>query len=78
MILGLILVLKINPGLTTIIGNKGSGKSALADLIGYIGGTDNNSSFSFLSKDRFCKEDKLFNLDYCGKMTWFDNEKIRC
>ncbi|WP_346677243.1 AAA family ATPase [Erysipelatoclostridium sp. An173] len=68
--------LKINPGLTTIIGNKGSGKSALADLIGYIGGTDNNSSFSFLSKDRFCKEDKLFNLDYCGKMTWFDNEKL--
>lgn len=68
--------LKMNPGLTTIIGNKGSGKSALADLIGYIGGTDNNSSFSFLSKDRFCKEDKLFNLDYCGKMTWFDNEKL--
>lgn len=68
--------LQLNPGLTTIIGNKGSGKSALADLIGYIGGTDNYASFSFLSKDRFCKEDKRFNLDYTGKLSWYDNEKI--
>lgn len=69
--------LKLNPGLTTIIGNKGSGKSALADFIGYVGGTDNYASFSFLSKDRFCKEDKRFNLDYTGKLSWLDNEEIK-
>lgn len=39
----------INVGITTIIGNKGSGKSALADLIGYIGQTDNSDNFTFLS-----------------------------
>ena len=39
----------INPELTVIIGNKGSGKSALADIIGLLGETRNEEHFSFLS-----------------------------
>ncbi|WP_281627620.1 TrlF family AAA-like ATPase [Traorella massiliensis] len=67
--------MSINSGLTTIIGNKGSGKSALADIIGYIGKSSNISLFSFLNKQRFCKEDKKYNLDYEGKIIWKDREE---
>lgn len=64
----------LNIGLTTVIGNKGSGKSAFADLLGYLGKSENQEHFSFLSKERFAKEDKKFNLDYEGEITWYDNE----
>ncbi|MEG1301064.1 MAG: hypothetical protein RSC93_10200 [Erysipelotrichaceae bacterium] len=63
-----------NVGLTTIIGNKGSGKSALADIVGYIGKSEKFSSFSFLSKERFCRENKHYNLDYKGCLIWKDTE----
>ncbi len=42
-----------NPGLVAIVGNKGSGKSALADTLGLLGATKNSDAFSFLSKERF-------------------------
>lgn len=45
--------LQINPGLVAIVGNKGSGKSALSDTLGLLGSTKNADSFSFLSKNRF-------------------------
>lgn len=44
---------EFNPGLIAIIGNKGSGKSALSDTLGLLGSTKNSRSFSFLSEDRF-------------------------
>lgn len=43
----------INPELVAIIGNKGSGKSALADIIGLCGHSKNQKDFSFLNKDKF-------------------------
>ncbi len=42
-----------NHGLVAIVGNKGSGKSALSDTLGLLGGTKNADAFSFLSKHRF-------------------------
>jgi predicted metal-dependent phosphoesterase TrpH/ABC-type cobalamin/Fe3+-siderophores transport system ATPase subunit len=42
-----------NPGLVAIVGNKGSGKSALADTLGLLSATKNGESFSFLCKERF-------------------------
>lgn len=45
----------INTGLVAVIGNKGSGKSALADTIGLLGNSKNEESFSFLNHDRFRK-----------------------
>lgn len=42
-----------NCGLTTIIGNKGNGKSALSDIIGLLGNTKNYEHFSFLTKYKF-------------------------
>jgi hypothetical protein len=43
----------LNHGLIAIIGNKGSGKSALADILALLGHTRNSAHFSFLTKDRF-------------------------
>ncbi len=43
----------LNPDLVAIIGNKGSGKSALADVIAVLGNSRQSKHFSFLKKDRF-------------------------
>lgn len=43
----------LNHGLIAIIGNKGGGKSALADVIALLGYTQNSAHFSFLNKGRF-------------------------
>lgn len=42
-----------NPGLVAIVGDKGSGKSALSDIIGLLGASKNSDTFSFLNKERF-------------------------
>lgn len=42
-----------NPGLVAIVGNKGSGKSALANSLGLVGATEHSSAFSFLNIERF-------------------------
>src|SRR5690606_4672406 len=43
----------LNPDLVAIIGNKGSGKSALADVIATLGNSRQSKHFSFLRRDRF-------------------------
>jgi len=45
--------MKLNSELISIIGNKGSGKSAFADIIGLLGNSHNYKDFSFLNKDKF-------------------------
>lgn len=45
-----------NNELIAIIGNKGSGKSGIADILGLVGDTHTNKQyFSFLHKDKFLK-----------------------
>ncbi len=43
----------LNPEMIAIIGNKGSGKSALADVLGLMGNTTRYGEFSFLREERF-------------------------
>ena len=43
------VVIPFNPELTAIIGNKGSGKSAIADIIGLLGESRQSNHFSFLT-----------------------------
>ncbi len=62
----------LNPELVSIIGNKGSGKSALSDIIGLLGNSRNFKYFSFLN-------DKKFHLSnacdkHYGKIFWQNNE----
>ncbi|MDT8067939.1 MAG: hypothetical protein ROO76_07190 [Terriglobia bacterium] len=44
---------QINPGLVGIIGNKGSGKTALAETIGLLGNCELEKHFSFLNEAKF-------------------------
>jgi hypothetical protein len=45
--------LLLNAGLVAIIGNKGSGKTALAETLGLLGDSKSYPYFTFLHKDRF-------------------------
>jgi len=46
----------LNPELTAIIGNKGSGKSAIVDIIGLLGDSRQEAHFSFLTDDSKSKK----------------------
>ncbi|WP_270941640.1 TrlF family AAA-like ATPase [Romboutsia lituseburensis] len=60
----------LNSDLVTIIGNKGNGKSALADIIGHAGNTRNSEYFSFLSKERFNRKPDNLGKNYKVEITW--------
>jgi hypothetical protein len=64
-----IKTIPLNPGLVSIIGNKGAGKSALADIIASAGNCKNDS-YSFLSIDRFLKLDQ--RIKYTSSITFLD------
>ena len=64
-----------NIGLTSIIGNKGSGKSALSDITGHFANSHTMKYGSFLNDDRFRKPDKKYAQDYEGSLTWYDGKE---
>lgn len=66
-----------NSGLVAIIGNKGSGKSALADILGLLGATRNTSSFSFLNTDRFLHPVRGKAAYYDATLEWCSGESKR-
>jgi ABC-type lipoprotein export system ATPase subunit len=68
--------------LVAIIGNKGSGKSAVADIIGLLGNSHNQKLpgkpgelFSFLTKEKFRKGKCAAN--FCGELRWHDGAPNR-
>ncbi len=52
------LEIEFNHGLVAIIGNKGMGKSALADILGLLGNSERGEHFSFLSREKFVGKDR--------------------
>jgi len=66
--------LPLNPDLVAIIGNKGSGKSALADIIALAGDTKNRS-FSFLNTARFRDPRAKFAQHFVGTLAWRDGSE---
>lgn len=64
--------LSLNPDLVAIIGNKGSGKSALADVIALLGNSRQKTHFSFLKKDRFRGKAGEPAKHFIGTLTWCD------
>ncbi len=67
--------LALNPDLVAIIGNKGSGKSALADVIALLGNSRQKAHFSFLKKDRFRGKSGEPAKHFIGTLTWCDSSK---
>ena len=64
--------LPLNPDLVAIIGNKGSGKSALADVIATLGHSRQAKHFSFLKRDRFLGKSGDPARHFTGTLTWQD------
>lgn len=62
--------LSLNPDLIAIIGNKGKGKSALADTIGLLGNTKQYEAFSFLSSDNFRDPKNNKAKNFIAKSIW--------
>ena len=60
----------LNPGLVAIIGNKGSGKSALADIIGLVGDTKDFKGFSFLTPGKFRNQKEKKAHDFEASLEW--------
>lgn len=64
----------LNADLVAIIGNKGSGKSALADIIALLGNSQQRSHFSFLKKDRFRGKSGEPARQFIGTLDWLAGE----
>lgn len=69
--------LPLNPDLVAIIGNKGSGKSALADVIALLGNSRRTNHFSFLSNKRFRQKPKELAKHFTGTITWCDQTNLK-
>ena len=72
------VVIPFNPELTAIIGNKGSGKSAIADIIGLLGESRQHEHFSFLTDDSRNRKfrQRGYAENFNGSLTWA-NEAVR-
>ena len=66
------VVLPLNPELTAIIGNKGSGKSALVDILGLLGESRQEEYFSFLTDQSKSKKFRQpgFAENFLGGAIW--------
>lgn len=56
----------------SVIGNKGNGKSAIAEIIGWLSDSKNYTKFAFLNSKKFLKN-RLAN-NFTAKITWIDNQ----
>lgn len=67
--------LPLNPDLVAIIGNKGSGKSALADVLALLGNSRQKLHFSFLQKNRFRGKSGDPAKNFSARLTWLDSSE---
>lgn len=66
--------ISFNHGLVVIIGNKGSAKSALTDVIGLLGNSScEDNDYSFLHKDKFNAKPEVKSKHFRGTMVWEDS-----
>jgi|CXWL01.1.fsa_nt_gi predicted ATPase len=66
----------LNFDMVAIIGNKGTGKSALADVLALAGNTHCDPKyFSFLTKDRFCERNGRIAKQFEVETVWEEDTK---
>lgn len=70
--------LPLNPDLVAIIGNKGQGKSALAEPIGLAGSTRQHAAFSFLAPKNFCNPKQNKAAHYEITLMWESGTVTPC
>lgn len=67
----------MNYDMIAIIGNKGSGKSALADILALAGNTHcDTAHFSFLTKNRFCERNGRLAKQFKVTAEWEDGTEV--
>ncbi len=66
----------LNHGLVAIIGNKGSGKSALADILALVGDTRNSRHFSFLTDQRFLAPKTMLGDMFRANVMWHSGLEV--
>ncbi len=68
--------IQFNPGLITIIGNKGSGKSALADILGLLTNSSRIDHFPFLRNTQFKEPKENKAGEFVGKLIWESGQDL--
>jgi energy-coupling factor transporter ATP-binding protein EcfA2 len=68
----------LNPGLVAVIGNKGGGKSALADVLALAGNSSAQDDFAFLNKDHFLRARGGFGSAFEASTSWLSGEVRTC
>lgn len=73
--------IKLSKELVAVIGNKGSGKSALTDIMGLLGNSHNQlhgreELFSFLNKEKFLKNNCASHFQ--GQLSWYGGQPDVC
>ena len=66
----------LNAGICAIIGNRGNGKSALAEILALLGDTRRSQSFSFLTNERFRNPRIGKASQFQASVGWGDNTSI--
>lgn len=64
----------LNSNLVAVIGNKGTGKSALADIISLLGNTSQFANFSFLQPQKFRNSKSGKASLFQAEMSWLDSD----
>lgn len=67
--------LEFNHDLVAVIGNKGSGKSALVDIIGLLGCSKNEADFSFLTAAKFRNPRVNLSQHFEATLTWESGDR---
>lgn len=68
--------LAFNPGLVAVIGNKGSGKSALVDILSLLGDSDRFGDASFLTPKRFADPAQRKAARFVARLTWASGDTV--
>ncbi len=66
------ITLPLNSELVAIIGNKGSGKSAIADILSLCSNHYDGETFSFIHKDKFREKKGRIAKNFKAMVTWED------
>lgn len=70
------VTLEFNHDLVAIVGNKGSGKSALVDILGLLGCSKNEQDFSFLTAHKFRNSRMNLSAHFEAEMVWESGDSV--